>query len=219
MYKYVKDKEYLALLRRTCGSMMQELCHILKEDYDIGAVPKLIGSGSRKLITQNGNNPVDLDYNLEIVKCKDYGNCRFIKEAVRKSFNKVLRSYNLNDCSDSTSSLTSEKMYFTDYSNKTKFSIDVGIVCRDSKGNYYRLIHEKTGYVSDDGYFWNIAPISHKVRKKFEYIISKGKWEMISNEYLRLKNMYLKRNDHNHPSFICYIEAVNNVYNKLKNCQ
>jgi hypothetical protein len=217
MYKYVKDKEYLALLRRTCGSMMQELCHILKEDYDIGAVPKLIGSGSRKLITQNGNNPVDLDYNLEIVKCKVYGNCRSIKEAVRKSFNKVLRDRNWNDCSDSTSSLGTETRYFTDYPNKPSFSIDVGIVCRNSKGSYYRLIHEKTGRVSEDGYYWNEAPNSHKVRKKFEFIIQKGKWTMISDEYLRLKNMYLRQNDHNHPSFICYIEAVNNVYNKLQN--
>lgn len=27
---------------------------------------------------------------------------------------------------------------------------------------------------------------------------------------------YLTQNDHNHPSFICYIEAVNNVYNSRK---
>lgn len=31
------------------------------------------------------------------------------------------------------------------------------------------------------------------------------------------KNNYLRGNDSNHPSFICYIEAVNNVYNSLNN--
>ena len=29
-------------------------------------------------------------------------------------------------------------------------------------------------------------------------------------------NKNLERNDHNHPSFICYIEAVNNVYNSIR---
>ena len=37
MYRFVNDKEYLALMRQTCGKMMQELCHVLKEEYDIGA--------------------------------------------------------------------------------------------------------------------------------------------------------------------------------------
>ena len=95
------------------------------------------------------------------------------------------------------------------------FSIDVGIVCRDTEGKYYRLIHMKTGRYSNDRYYWNQAPNSHNVKKKSEYIIQKGKWEMIAQQYLELKNMYLRRNDYDHPSFICYIEAVNNVYDKL----
>ena len=33
---------------------------------------------------------------------------------------------------------------------------------------------------------------------------------------LRIKNQYLTSNDYNHSSFICYIEAVNNVYNSRK---
>ena len=37
-----------------------------------------------------------------------------------------------------------------------------------------------------------------------------------AQQYEKIKNMYLVRNDYNHPSFICYIEAVNNVYNSRK---
>ena len=33
---------------------------------------------------------------------------------------------------------------------------------------------------------------------------------------LRIKNQYLTSNDYNHSSFICYMEAVNNVYNLRK---
>ena len=40
-------------------------------------------------------------------------------------------------------------------------------------------------------------------------------WEEVREKYLDKKNMYLKRNDHYHPSFVCYIEAVNEIYSKL----
>ena len=41
---------------------------------------------------------------------------------------------------------------------------------------------------------------------------AKNLWEEVRQCYLDKKNLYLKRNDNNHPSFICYIEAVNEVY-------
>ena len=50
-----------------------------------------------------------------------------------------------------------------------------------------------------------------------EYIKEKGKWQLVRSQYLDIKNRYLRQNDHDHPSFICYIEAVNNVYNARKN--
>ena len=68
----------------------------------------------------------------------------------------------------------------------------------------------------DDEYYWNIAPHSRKLKEKADYIRKHGKWELVRSQYLDLKNLYLTRNDHNHPSFICYIEAVNNVYNSRK---
>ena len=40
-----------------------------------------------------------------------------------------------------------------------------------------------------------------------------GKWELVREQYRRIKNRYLSENDHDHPSFVCYVEAVSNVYN------
>ena len=97
MFDYVKDKEFLSRMRNLCGEIMQDFCHYLKEDYDIGAVFYLVGSGARNLIVQNASLPIDLDYNLEIVKCEDFEDCRTIKESARKSFNKVLQEYSLGD--------------------------------------------------------------------------------------------------------------------------
>ena len=37
MYEYVNDKQFLSRMRSLCGDIMQDLCHTLKEEYDIGA--------------------------------------------------------------------------------------------------------------------------------------------------------------------------------------
>lgn len=212
MYHYLDDKEFLHKMRALSGEIMQMVCHCLKEDYDIGANFYLVGSGARNLILQNEDKPVDLDYNLEIVRCEDFEDCRFLKESTRKTFNKVLREYRLDDCDDYTSSLTSKLIQFNS-GNKTEFSIDICITVRDDKDNYHRLIHDKTGWTQNDRYFWNIAPHSKELKKKADYIKKCGKWALVREQYLRIKNRYLSANDHDHPSFVCYAEAVNNVYN------
>ena len=212
MYHYIDDKEFLSRLKRHCGEIMQSLCHVLKEEFNIGANFYLVGSGAKNLIMQNGTNPIDLDYNLEIVRCEDFEDCRYLKECIRKSFNIALKSFGWGDCQDSTSSLTTERRYFPE-GNQTEFSIDVCITVRDDKDNYYRLIHEKTGFTYNDRYYWNIAKNSFKIKSKADYIKAKSKWELVLIQYERIKNKYLAQNDHNHPSFVCYIEAINNVYN------
>lgn len=216
MYRYVEDKKLISSMRQLCGDIMQDLCHQLKIDYDIGARFYMVGSGARNLILQNANEPIDLDYNLEIVRCEDYEECGMIKENVRKSFNKVLKMYDIGDCDDSTSALTTEKRYFTNINNETEFYMDVSIVCRDEDGIYYRLIHKKTGWIQNDEYTWDEAPRSKNFRKKVQKIKNVGAWYLVRDQYLNLKNVYLTRNDRNHPSFICYVEAVNNVYNDCK---
>ena len=215
MYHYLDDKEFVSKMRNLCGDIMQDLCHILKEDYDIGATFYLVGSGARNLIMQNNNEPVDLDYNLEIIRCEDFEDCRYIKECVRKSFNKALKVNDLDDCNDSTVPLTTELIYFTE-GNDTEFRMDVCITARDEDDNYYRLVHEKTGFALYDRYFWNIAPNSKRINEKVHYIKKCGKWMLVRQQYEKIKNMYLIRNDYNHPSFVCYVEAVNNVYNLRK---
>lgn len=212
MYEYVDDKQFLSRMRSLWGDIMQDLCHTLKKEYDIGSSFYLVGSGARNLILQNSNQPIDLDYNLEITRIDDRKDCRNIKECVRKAFNKVLRKYGWSDCEDSTSSLTTKKRYFSN-GNDTEFSIDVCIVCEDVDGNYYRLIHEKTGFTYCDRYFWNQAPHSKRLKEKTDYIKSNGKWALVREQYKAIKNRYLTSNNYNHSSFICYIEAVNNVYN------
>lgn len=233
MYNYVTDKQLIRSMCSCCGDMMQDLCHTLKEVSDIGAELTLVGSGARNLILQNANEPIDLDYNLKIIRIDGYEDCFYIKECVRKAFNIVLRKHGWRDCEDSKSSLTTKKHYLP--GGKTLFSIDVCIVYEDEDGNFYRLIHKKTGNTNVNNiayaasicaglvtrrpvneYYWNMAPNSRNIKFKVDYIKSNGKWKLVREQYKGIKNRYLTQNDHNHPSFICYIEAVNNVYNSRK---
>lgn len=153
---------------------------------------------------QNERNPIDLNYNLEVVRCEDFRDCRRIKEDVRKAFNSALHEFGWRDCQDSTSSLTTAKYHFTQ-GNQTEFSMDVCIVCRDVENKYYRLIHRKIGCIDFGDYYWNLAPESKQLKRK-------GKWELVRIEY---KN--LKINICNVMTiitlFICYVEVVNNIYN------
>ena len=76
------------------------------------------------------------------------------------------------------------------------------------------MIHDKILFPMR--YYWNEVPNSHNVKAKVEYIKSKHRWNEVRELYEELKNMYLIRQDNNHPSFVCYIEAVNSVYEHCK---
>ncbi|MBO6262829.1 MAG: hypothetical protein J6N93_00970 [Clostridia bacterium] len=176
----------------------------------------LVGSGARNMVTQNENGPIDFDYNLNLLSYDDDWDCRAIKMEVIKAFNQVMRRNNLSDVDDSRSSITTKPIYFTDRKD-IEFSMDVCIVAKDDNGNWNRLIHEKNGYdFYNHRYFWNIAPnskdYSDKARKIKEV---PGYWEKVREFYIKIKNKYLRENDYNHPSFICYIEAINDVYNLM----
>lgn len=164
MYHYLQDKEFERRIRRYGGEIMQQLCHNLKVDHDIGAQFYPVGSGSRNLITQNENLPVDLDYNLEIVRCDDFDDCKTLKECARKAFDKALNQRNQWNCQDSTSTLTARQIRLG-FGHPT-FSIDVCITCQDEDGCHHRLIHKKTGLTWQDEYFWNEAPTPVSSGKK-----------------------------------------------------
>ena len=79
MYHFLEDKKFEKEMRGLCGEIMQNLCHNLSCNYDIGANFYLVGSGARNMIMQNENEPVDLDYNLEINKFNDFNDCKKLK--------------------------------------------------------------------------------------------------------------------------------------------
>ena len=213
MYKFIEDKDFLHHMRRFCSDIVNQLVQTINNEDFLNVQAHLIGSGAKNLITQNENEDIDLDYNLVIINSSwDINDCKQIKEYVKKKFNDVLKNSGLGACSDSKSCLSTKKLHFMeDY--QTKFSIDLAIVFEEQDGTWYRLIHEKTGYVDHDRWIWNISRNSKELTNKVKWIKDNNLWSKLRNAYLKKKNMYLRRGDNEHPSFICYIEAVNEIYN------
>ncbi len=219
-YEYVSEKE-VRPYRRECSQLLTELRDYLNEEFGINTQFFLVGSGShaRKLVMRNGNAPFDLDYNLMVIRMPEeyWNDTRYLKNRVRDSLNLVLRRNRshvvrggrFSDGKDSTSVITA-LMYAPGILSQVAFSFDLAILARDEDGTYYRLIHDK----GSGNYHWGEAPSVHRIRKKADAIRSKKQWGEVRERYKEKKNMYLERQDKNHPSYIIYVETINEVYRK-----
>lgn len=214
MYHYIEDKEFLKRMKSLCSDIINQLVQSINNDSVMKVEAQLVGSGAKNLITQNANVPIDLDYNLCVVKVFDmsFNDGRAIKEYIRKHFNAVLNNNGWSDCQDSTSALSTELRHFTK-GNKTEFSIDLAIVRENNQG-WERLIHNKTGIVAFDQWCWNEALNSRDLTNRVWDIKAKSLWQEVRELYLDKRNMYLCRGDYNHPSFTVCIETINEIYSK-----
>ena len=214
-YEFVYESE-AKHYRSDCSRTLKKTCELLRAK-GISAQFTLVGSGAKNMITRNGDGPYDLDYNLLVVKADDeYRDPRLLKDTIRNTLNKAVGGKFFSDAQDSTSCLTA-LLHFKDTPN-VEFSFDVAITTKNKNGNYMRLIHNKNVYALGlDQYTWNEVPNSHQVKDKADELKKAGLWEKVRDRYLDKKNMYLSRQDHNHPSFLVYVEAVNEVYNERFN--
>ena len=212
-YEFVYESE-VKQYRSDCSKTLKKTCELLRAK-GISAQFSLVGSGARNMITRNGNGPYDLDYNLLVMKAdNEYRDPRLLKDTIRNALNKAVGGKFFSDAQDSTSCLTA-LLHFKDTPN-VEFSFDVAITTKNKNGNYMRLIHNKNVYaLGSDQYTWNEVPNSHQVKDRADKLKRAGLWQKVRDRYLEKKNMYLFRQDHNHPSFVVYVEAVNEVYSKI----
>ncbi|MDD4291049.1 MAG: hypothetical protein PHX51_02255 [Clostridia bacterium] len=215
MYDFVDSAE-IKPYKSFCAKTMEQLRDTLREENDINSQFYLIGSGAKNLVTQNENEPYDLDYNLLILTApQEYWNdLKRLKDEVRNTLNQIVGKTLFSDGQDSTSVITS-KLHFTE-NEGVEFSFDIGILAENKNGNLCRLIHEKNryGFTNQDRFYWNECPSSHNVKEIADILKEHNLWEEVRQTYLDKKNMYLRRNDRDHPSFVVYVETVNEVYVK-----
>lgn len=211
MYKYVEARE-LNRYRQDCSNTMTELRDALNERYDIITQFTLVGSGShaRQLVTRNGNGPFDLDYNLIITRMpnKYWNDLQLLKETVRRTLNEIEKNEWFSDGKDSRSVITA-LLHFRDTPD-IEFSFDIAILAKNENGNYCRLIHNKRY----NQYTWNEVPSSHNVTQKANRLKADGYWGNVRDIYLNRKNYYLRLGDTNHPSYVVYVETINEIYQR-----
>ena len=209
-YEFVCESE-AKQYRSDCSRILKKTCELLKAK-GISAQFSLVGSGARNMITRDGNGPYDLDYNLLVMKADDeYRDLRLLKDTIRNALNKAVGGKFFSDAQDSTSCLTA-LLHFGKTSN-IKFSFDVAIIKKNPNGNYMRLVHNKPW----NQYTWNEVPNSHQVKDKADKLKKTGVWQEVRDRYREKKNMYLSWQDHNHPSFVVYVEVVNEIYSRYFN--
>lgn len=213
MYDYVNDKKFLKQSYRVCSDLVNQLKQNLKH-YGIEADMELVGSGSRNMVTQNGNGDIDYDFNLDIISAPNGCDDGALRNIVKDAFNEVLQNNGKRVCQDSTSALTTYTMHLP-HGSKIGFSIDVAIIKHDAAGTYYRLIHHKTGIVQTHQYYWNQGPNRRKLSEKEKRLKESCQmWQEVRETYLKKKNLHLQRQERAYSSYICYEEAVNEVYEK-----
>lgn len=214
MYKLVNEAE-CKKYHSDCSATLKQVRSILREK-GITSQFALVGSGARNMVTRNEDGPFDLDYNLEIIKALDeyWNDLHHLKDTVRVALDKAIGIKScFSEAQDSTSCLTA--LLHFDNEPSVNFSFDVAIVTKNSKGSLCRLLHNKNAFgFGNDQYVWNEVRNSHDIAQKAQQIKLEGLWLEVREQYVELKNMYLLRHDKNHPSFIVYVEAVNQVYDK-----
>ena len=199
-YRFAKQSEVKEL-----EAWCMEILHAVQDDvrefftFDI----RLIGSGDKRLVTQNSDESFDLDYNIILQKDKKglLDDPKQIKNIFVKSFKSILEEYvaDYNYVSDSTSVITAKLIR----NNKINFSFDVAIIVEGDDGYFYRLTNDKrTGR-----YIWNQVKQSANYFERFKAVKENGYWEEFKERYLKLKNMHLSRQD-GIKSFSIFLETL-----------
>lgn len=208
MYKYVTKGE-VAEYKAYCRDVLNRLKLRLEREYGINAYVTLIGSGANNMVTRNGEGPFDLDYNLVLttISQKYEKAPEQLKNLIRGTLD-VLINKKFSHGKGSTSSIT--YLAYSGNGKKVVFSFDVAIIWE--RENQYKLIHDK----GKNLFIWNQIRDSKDLERKIDEIKSRKRWDDVRSRYLKMKNEYLSQEDNIHPSFVVYIEAVNQAYNSIK---
>lgn len=110
MYHWIEDKGFLKRMRTECSDVVNRLVQSINNENYLQVEMHMVGSGAKNLETQNADEPIDLDYNINIIDINgDITDAQEIKEYVRKKYNEVLKGKGWKNCQDSTSALTTKK--------------------------------------------------------------------------------------------------------------
>lgn len=215
MIQYVENPAFLSEIRGVGTHLMQHLSHRLSKEHNMFTTPVCLGTSRKKLITQNDQDPMELDYILRIERWDDLYNCEAIHQAVLNVFQDIVRRHHYGRCVATTNTISTKRIRIQDDEQIT-FKVNITVCFKKPDGTMNRLMHEKSHFPNPSKYYWVHIPDSQGLKEKADFIKEKNKWEQLLEQYLITKNKYLNSDDHTHPSFVCYTEAVNHVYHAIE---
>lgn len=212
MYEFVSKSEYKPY-KAGADEIVRKVQKIMKGKYNTTFQFKLIGSANRHLVTKikNGNRGYDFDYNLILQKSDLWDNPKKLKEQFMRAFLEATKGTSYSPPEDSTSTITIKVV--DKKRSKIIRSCDFAII--------YYLNDEDVdeGYMyiknwKNNRYSFEVRRLSKNADYKLEEILDYEQgWNMIRDEYIKLKN---NNRDNNKKSFILYLESIHNVYNHIQ---
>ena len=207
-YEYTTNAECKQLGKES-RAILQEAQTILRKK-GITFQPRLVGSGSRGLVTKEigGNKGFDFDYNLELNRL---GTCspETIKKKVQQAIKESVKGTGYKDPEDSTSVLTTKTV---DTERKMIVrSFDIAIVCYDDQERQWFIHKDRNNHYTFQlrGENGRIKFVEHAI---FETYGEQAGEQRIRETYLKLKN---SNNDPNKRSMHIYEEALNRIYQEM----
>lgn len=212
MYEYVSKAEYKPY-KAEADEIVRKVQKIMKGKYDTTFQPKLIGSANRHLVTKikNGNRGYDFDYNLILQKSDLWENPKKLKEQFMRAFSEAIKGTSYDPPEDSTSSITIKVVdkKHSKIIRSCDFSIIYYLDDEDTDEGYKYIKNWKNNH-----YSFEERRLSQNADYKLEEILDYEQgWNMIRDEYIKLKN---SNRDCNKKSFVLYLESIHNVYNHIQ---
>lgn len=204
MYRFANQKD-VKELTKWCDDIIKEVQKKVKGYLTFSF--NLIGSGGKRLVTQNADEAFDLDYNIVVQNDKQglIDDPKRLKNIIRAAFDEVLKE-NVKDYSGAKDSKSVITIVITDGRRRT-FSFDIAIYVEADNGFVYRLINDKRS----GRYIWNQVPKSKNYENKLQEIRANGQWQDFKERYLELKNHHLRLGDEV-KSFSIFLETLNEFY-------
>lgn len=127
MYHYLEDFSKVLPYHEFCSNKLNQLKQRFEKDHQIKISINTVGSYYRDLITQNGNLPFDIDYNIVLEnRTITEVNAGPLKNYAIKVLNELIgeRYSDFKYCQDSTAAITIRRVV----NARLDFSADVAIV-------------------------------------------------------------------------------------------
>lgn len=190
--------------RQEFKKVFDELTQKLGKDWCLSY--KLVGSAKRNLVLV-GNEGYDLDYHIYLHKSPVLSD-KDIKYKFKNELDKIVKSYNLTPCEDSTHVLTTKKLDGT----KFIYSYDVAIMRKNKNKEYLILKNEKTENNGNGLYHFVQVPKASDFANKYKTIVGIEQWKRLRSIYKTKKESQqnLSKDMRIH-SFSLLIEALNEV--------